>query len=128
MEKLGRLGIIAEKDDFLTASQATAYYLNRHYRGRKLYVCGTKSLKDELCESDFEITDNTDEAECVVVGFDTELTFKKLEDVSKMLCTRDLPYIATNPDYYCPTVYGGVPDCGSICDMLYNATEKDLLL
>ena len=124
VEKLGRLGIIAEKDDFLTASQATAYYLNRHYRGRKLYVCGTKSLKDELCESGFEITDNTDEAECVVVGFDTELTFKKLEDVSKMLCTRDLPYIATNPDYYCPTVYGGVPDCGSICDMLYNATGK----
>ena len=41
-----------------------------------------------------------------------------------MLCTRDLPYIATNPDYVCPTEFGSVPDCGSVADMLYNATGK----
>ena len=45
------------------------------------------------------------------MGFDTELTFKKLEDVSKLLLTRDeIPYIATNPDYVCPTEYGALPD------------------
>ena len=58
------------------------------------------------------------------MGFDTELTFKKLDDVSKMLCAEDLPYIATNPDFVCPTEYGSVPDCGSVCDMIYNATGK----
>ena len=58
------------------------------------------------------------------MGFDTELTFKKLEDVSKMLCTKDLPYIATNPDYVCPTEFGSVPDCGSVSDMLYNVSGK----
>ena len=41
-----------------------------------------------------------------------------------MLCTRELPYIATNPDYVCPTEFGSVPDCGSVCDMIYNATGK----
>jgi ribonucleotide monophosphatase NagD (HAD superfamily) len=42
-----------------------------------------------------------------------------------MLLTRpDLPYIATNPDYVCPTEFGSVPDCGSVCDMIYNATKK----
>ena len=41
-----------------------------------------------------------------------------------MLCTRDVPYIATNPDYVCPTEFGSVPDCGSVCDMLFNATGK----
>lgn len=40
------------------------------------------------------------------------------------LTLRDIPYIATNPDYVCPTEYGFVPDCGSICDMIYNATKK----
>jgi ribonucleotide monophosphatase NagD (HAD superfamily) len=59
------------------------------------------------------------------MGFDTELTFQKLHDVSYMLLTRpDLPYIATNPDYVCPTEFGSVPDCGSVCDMIYNATKK----
>ena len=42
-----------------------------------------------------------------------------------MLLTRgDLPYIATNPDYVCPTEFGYVPDCGSVCDMIFNATGK----
>ena len=58
------------------------------------------------------------------MGFDTELTFKKLHDASYMLCTRELPYIATNPDYVCPTEFGSVPDCGSVADMIYNATGK----
>ena len=59
------------------------------------------------------------------MGFDTELTFQKLHDVSYMLLTRpELPYIATNPDYVCPTEFGSVPDCGSVCDMIYNATKK----
>ncbi|MFQ8954192.1 MAG: HAD hydrolase-like protein, partial [Oscillospiraceae bacterium] len=75
-------------------------------------------------DNGFEITEDTEKAECIVMGFDTELTFKKLDDVSKMLCTKDLPYIATNPDYVCPTEYGSVPDCGSVCDMIFNATGK----
>ena len=124
VEKLRRLGIEAAADDFLTSSQATAWYLKKHYPGKRLYVCGTESLKAELRDNGFEITENTEKTECIVMGFDTELTFKKLDDVSKMLCTKELPYIATNPDYVCPTEYGSVPDCGSICDMIYNATGK----
>jgi HAD superfamily hydrolase (TIGR01450 family) len=82
-------------------------------------------LKEELRREGFTVTTNTDEVECIVMGFDTELTFQKLHDVSFMLLTRpDLPYIATNPDYVCPTEFGSVPDCGSVCDMIYNATKK----
>ena len=124
VEKLARLGIKATAEDFLTSSQATAWYLKKNYPGKRLYVCGTQSLKAELRENGFEITEDTVKTECIVMGFDTELTFKKLEDVSKMLCTRNLPYIATNPDYVCPTEYGNVPDCGSVCDMIYNAAGK----
>lgn len=124
IHKLANLGITAEYDDFLTSSQATAYYLKKHYPGKMLYVCGTRSLKDELMRDGFSVTDDIDKVEVIVMGFDTELTFKKLEDVSRMLCTKDLPYIATNPDYVCPTEFGSVPDCGSVCDMLYNVSSK----
>jgi ribonucleotide monophosphatase NagD (HAD superfamily) len=45
--------------------------------------------------------------------------------VSKLLLLRpDIPYIATNPDYVCPTEFGSVPDCGSVCDMLYNVSGR----
>lgn len=124
VDKLAHMGIYAEKSDFMTSSQATAIYLKQNHPNRTLYVCGTESLKNELEKSGFEITDDTEKTECIVMGFDTELTFKKLDDVSRMLSTRDIPYIATNPDYVCPTEYGFVPDCGSVCDMIFNATKK----
>ena len=125
VKKLDKLGIEATEDDFITSSQATAYYLKLHHANDRLYVCGTNSLKEELQKHGFVITEELDEVDCIVMGFDTELTFKKLEDVSKLLLTREsIPYIATNPDYVCPTEYGSVPDCGSVCDMIYNATKK----
>ena len=124
VKKLENLGINASEDDFMTSSQATAYYLKKHHNNKKLYVCGTLSLKKELESVGFTITENLDEVECIVMGFDTELTFKKLEDVCRLLLSREIPYIATNPDYVCPTEFGSVPDCGSVCDMIYNATQR----
>ncbi|MBQ7906612.1 MAG: HAD-IIA family hydrolase [Clostridia bacterium] len=123
--KLDRLGIVASYDDFLTASQATAYYLEKHHKGARLYVCGTESLKQELRRSGFEVTENVALVDVIVMGYDTELTFGKLYDVSYLLLTREnIPYIATNPDYVCPTEFGSVPDCGSVCDMLYNVSRR----
>ncbi len=126
IEKLAKLGIAADREDFITSSQATAYYLKKHHNGQKLYVCGTKSLIEELESEGFTVTTNLDEVECIVMGFDTELTFQKLWDVSYLLLTRkDLPYIATNPDLVCPTEFGSVPDCGSVCIGIKNATGRD---
>ena len=61
------------------------------------------------------------------MGYDTELTFKKLDDVSRLLTERDLVYIAANPDWVCPTSYGYVPDCGSVAEMIRRATGKSPL-
>ena len=125
IKKLKALGVESVYDDFITSSQATAYYLKKHHLGATLYVCGTESLKEEIRSQGFRISDCLEEIDVIVMGFDTELTFKKLEDVSKLLLTRkDIPYIATNPDYVCPTEFGSVPDCGSVCDMLYNVSRR----
>ncbi len=125
VKKLEKFGIAATRDDFMTSSQATAYYLHKHHEGQRLYVCGTESLKEELRGEGFTVTTNIDEVDCIVMGFDTELTFQKLHDVSYLLLTHpELPYIATNPDLVCPTEFGSVPDCGSVCGMIYNATGK----
>ncbi len=62
-----------------------------------------------------------DGIDCLLMGFDTELTFRKLEDAC-ILLGRGVDYIATNPDWVCPTSYGYVPDCGSLAEMLRKAT------
>lgn len=123
--KLEKLGICAQRDDFVTSSQATAYYLKKHHSGKTLYVCGTESFKKELRLEGFYVSEDISQTQCIVMGFDTELTFQKLRDVSYLLLTQpDIPYIATNPDLVCPTEFGSVPDCGSVCEMIYNATDK----
>ena len=126
IKKLGKLGIPATRDDFITSSQATAYYLKEYHKDQTLYVCGTESLKEELRSEGFTVTEDLAQVDCVVMGFDTELTFRKLHDVSYLLLTRkDLPYIATNPDLVCPTEFGSVPDCGSVCIGIKNATGRE---
>ena len=124
IRKLKNLGISATREDFITSAQATAWYLRQNHPEKPLYVCGTASFKEELRLAGLTVTEDADRAECIVMGFDTELTFRKLWDISRLLLTRELPYIATNPDYVCPTEFGSVPDCGSVCDMIYNATKK----
>ena len=125
IKKLAGMGIEATEEDFITSSQATARYLKKHHWGQRLYVCGTRSLKEELKKHGFTLADTPEETDCIVMGFDMELNFQKLWDISLMLCTRPgIPYIATNPDYVCPTEFGSVPDCGSVCDMLYNVAGR----
>lgn len=126
VKKMARLGIETQETDFVTAAQATAYYLKKNHPGKKLYVCGTESFKEELRRVGFTVTEELEQVQCVVMGFDTELTFKKLEDVCKLLCTKkDIPYIASHPDLCCPTEYGSVIDCGSICIGIQNATGRE---
>ena len=124
VKKLARLGIAASEEDFLTSSQATTYYLLQHYADKRFYVGGTKSLLAEFAAAGISVTDEREgQIDGVVLGFDTELTFRKLDDLSRLL-REDILYIATHPDMVCPTEYGAVPDCGAVTDMLFHATGK----
>lgn len=124
VKKLASFGIEATEEDFMTSAEATAFYLTKNLPEVNFYVCGTASLKAEFARRGIKMTDDADAAEGVVLGFDTELDFKKLHDVSHILCTREVPYYATNPDLVCPTEFGSVPDCGSVSGMLKNVSGK----
>ncbi len=123
IEKLGKLGIPSTADDFLTSTNATVLYLqSKNYH--KIYAFGTTSFKEQLAEANLPITDKLeDDIDCLCMGFDTELSFQKLEDAC-ILLNKGVDYIATNPDWVCPTWYGSVPDCGSVSQMLCNATKR----
>ena len=124
VEKLSKIGITATKDDFLTSTYATILYIKDKFPGRKFYSLGTASFTNELRDAGINVTtDVSDDVFGIVMGNDNELTFKKLEDACKLLL-RDVEYIATNPDWVCPTAFGYVPDCGSVAEMLWRASGK----
>ena len=125
VEKVNRMGIPADRDNFFTSSQATILYLKENHAGKCVYCQGTKSLVKELVDEGLDVvTEYSDRAEVILVGYDTELTTQKMHDTCRMLL-KDLPYIATNPDYVCPMSFGFVPDCGSMCMMYKNATGRE---
>ena len=124
VKKLRELGLPAAEEDFLTSVDVTIRHLATQLPGQKCYVVGTESFRRQLRQSGIPVADRVEEDVSVLVcGFDTELTFQKLEDAC-ILLNRGVTYLATNPDWVCPTWYGSVPDCGSVCEMLCRATGR----
>jgi len=129
VRKLEKLGISANEEDFVTSTDATVFHIQKAYRDVLFYVMGTKTFFDTLQKANIRVTNTLeryDDIGGVILSNDTELTFGKLNDVSMLLSDRnkDLVYLATNPDWVCPTEYGYVPDCGSFADILHRATGK----
>lgn len=124
MAKMRRLGIETAPEDYMTSADAAEHTLLTEFPGQKCYVSGTASLKAQLRQAGIGVADTlSDDITVLLSGFDTELTFQKLED-SCILLNRGVTWLATNPDWVCPTWYGSVPDCGSVCQMLERATGK----
>ena len=124
IEKLARMGIRAQPEDFLTSADAAIAYLKKTYRDALYYICGTQSLKAQLRAAGLRVTNTlTDGIDVLLLGYDTELTYQKLEDCC-ILLGRGVDYIATHPDLVCPTSYGCAPDCGSVIAMLDTACHR----
>ena len=123
--KLARLGIEATAEDFLTSVDALILDLRQRGQTDRLsYAFGTASFRKQLAEAGIRVTDPLEDGiEALLCGFDTELSFQKLDDAC-ILLGREVDVIATNPDWVCPTSYGYVPDCGSVCEMLWRATGR----
>ena len=144
--KMTRLGVPAAPADFLTSVDALIVFLERTYgaavKKKKMYVVGTRSFCAQLAAAGFLLTETPDDdTELLILGFDRELTYRKLEDACRLLvrgmqeartsgdakAVAGLPavdYYATNPDWVCPTAFGSVPDCGSMAWMLEKATGR----
>lgn len=123
LEKLNRLGFPATLDNIFTSGMAMGMYLNEHYLGKKVYLVGTKALEDEL--NNYNINLVQENPDIVLFGFDRELTYEKLEKACEALDNGAI-FLATNCDLVCPIKDGRyVPDCGSMCRMITNATGKE---
>jgi HAD superfamily hydrolase (TIGR01450 family) len=61
--------------------------------------------------------------EIILVGFDKELTYSKLQKACELI-NGNIPYNITHIDDACPSLLGPIPDCGAIATLLSKTTEK----
>ena len=117
---LQKMGIPVSDEQIYTSAEATIEYLKKKGSGKRLYLVGTKNLHASFREAGFETF--ATEPDAVVVGFDTELTYEKL-DRACFWIRKGTPFIATHPDLNCPVENGEMkPDCGAISAAITAAT------
>lgn len=121
--KLNRLGIDATAEEIITSGQSAVLYLHGHPEIRRIYVFGTESLAREVREAGFKVV--TEGADAVLVGFPITQTYETLCGAAFEL-QRGAWFLATHPDPACPSPEGLLPDAGSFCRLLTEATGREL--
>lgn len=121
-EKITRLGLPTTEEKVFTAGEATALYLAKEHPSASVYVVGTPALEEEFRHHGFQLEENN--PQLVVLGFDTTLTYQKLWKLCDF-ARAGLPYIATHPDFNCPTETGFMPDIGAMIAFVRAATGRD---
>ncbi|MGD0780770.1 MAG: HAD-IIA family hydrolase [Dehalococcoidales bacterium] len=110
---------VSEKEIILSTDGVIDYLLNGGYKN--VYVLGTNSMKLLFKEAGFNISST--KPQCVILGYDTELTYHKLIETA-LLLQQDIKFFATHCDMVCPTPQGPIPDIGSFLALLKAATGK----
>ncbi len=125
MDKLAKMDCRITRDQIMTSGDVTIAYLNETYPGKKVYLVGTPALEESFVSGGIDLWKEGDEKpELVVIGFDTTLTYEKLDRACTFIREGSV-FLATHLDINCPTEYGFMPDCGAFCAAISLSTGKE---
>lgn len=117
--KLRLLGIDVNVEEILTSTIASIDYLKKNYPDSTVYPVGTLDFVSELHSEGIQITDTN--ADVVLLGFDTSLTYEKIKTATHMI-RQGSHFLATHGDIFCPTDDGFIPDIGTFIPLFEKAT------
>lgn len=121
VERLHRMGLDVPRSKILTSGEATCEVISEKYPAKRAYVLGNEYLIEEFHEAGIPVDDVN--PEIAVIGFDTTLTYEKMRKICDLV-RAGLPYIATHPDFNCPTENGFMPDIGAIIAFIETSTGR----
>ncbi len=126
LQKIKGMDFPIQKDQLITSADCADSYLKRHNLFPNIYLVGNRDLKTDFAERGFNCLSEQEalitEPAALVLGFDTELTYKKIYTCYQLIL-RDIPYIATHPDRLCPVTKNTFkPDVGSFISLFETAT------
>ncbi len=128
VEKLTCMGVPEPfRSQVMTSGHAAAHYILERFPKGRGYLLGNEVLRAELTGMGLSFTD--DEPDYVLVAFDTTLDYAKMCAVCDHI-RAGKPYIATHPDFNCPTETGFIPDMGAIMAFIEASTGRkaDIIL
>jgi NagD protein len=120
--KLTRLGIPAVAADIVTAIDSLLLYLGEHHPRARVLTIAEPLVESTLVDAGFSVVRDPASADLVVVSFDRTFDYAKLTAAYQAVRHYGAPIVATNPDPYCPTPDGGLPDCAAMLAALEACT------
>jgi HAD superfamily hydrolase (TIGR01450 family) len=110
---LRRMGVPAADGEVVTSIDALLGYFRDHPPAGPILPITEPLLERLLADAGHDITQDPEAAGVVVVSWDRTFDYAKLERAFRAV-RRGARIVATNPDPFCPTPGGGLPDCGAI--------------
>jgi NagD protein len=117
---------------YIETADAMIRVLRLQLQGKKCMEAKAFLLGNHILAAEFAkmgVTVDNEHPDYVVIAFDTELDYAKMCAVCDAV-RAGLPYIATHPDYNCPTETGFIPDIRAIIAFIKASTgrEPDLII
>ena len=120
--KLMNMGLpIDPEKQLITSGHATVRYLQRKYPGKRIYLFGNPMVKMEFAQRGILLDE--EDPEVVVTSFCTSFHYRDLCRLCDLV-RAGLPYVATHPDFNCPTKTGFIPDIGSLSAYVEASTGR----
>jgi HAD superfamily hydrolase (TIGR01450 family) len=112
--KLSDLGIAAAEAEVVTPLAVLTGYLDRHHPGATVLTVAEALVDETLAAAGRSVTTDPALADVVVVSFDRTFSYDKLNRAYRAVRLHGAALVATNPDPFCPTPDGGLPDCAAM--------------
>ncbi len=127
-EKLKSIGIDCRENDFLSTADVSLDYIKserkKSINSTKIYILGSKSMKELFVEEGFQLIENTEEkADYVVIGYDKNIDLLMCENACTHIFNNAIP-ILCNRDHSIPSEKGFVPHTGAISALIEFTTKK----
>lgn len=119
--KLANMNFPTPEKKIVLSSHVAAEFLQRNHPGARTYCLGNERLHTDLQAAGVTLVD--DAPDVILLGFDTTLTYEKINKTANWLAN-GLPYYATHPDVNCPLKVGFMPDTGSMIALFEASTGR----
>jgi HAD superfamily hydrolase (TIGR01450 family) len=123
--KLTRLGVPTAADEVISSLDALLAYLLEFHPQANVLCISEPLLATTLAEHGFGLVtpDEAERADIVAVSFDRTFDYVKLHAAFRAVAA-GAEIVATNPDRYCPTPEGGLPDCAAMLAAIEACTGR----
>lgn len=125
--KLSSMGYPATTKDIFSSGEATIRFLKDYRKGKKVLLLANSDVYKQFHDAGIPLAE--EDADLVLVCFDTELNYRKLTLACNLLF-EGKEYLVSHPDFVCPANPHPIPDVGSFMALIKAVTgrEPDLVI